>query len=168
MATNDLTAERLRELLDYNPDAGVFTRRLAVGRNGGKRIGALCGNTKQNGYRYITIDRQTFREHRVVFLHVYGDWPSGQVDHINGIKTDNRLANLRIVTQTVNQQNQRRAKANNKLGLLGVTLDKRYGTFQASIRHSGKKMHLGSFQTKELAHAAYLNAKRRFHDGCSI
>lgn len=95
-----------------------------------------------------------------------GGWPTNEIDHKNGVKDDNRFGNLRQATHLLNQQNQRKAQRKNKAGLLGVCA-KRNG-FMASIKVNGKNKWLGSFSTPELAHAAYVAAKRKFHEGCTI
>jgi hypothetical protein len=149
-----LTAERLRELLDYNPETGIF--RWNVAARAGTVVGCL-----NRGYRVIRVDRMLYRAHRLAWLHVYGCWPTDEIDHINGIKDDNRLANLREVTCAENQQNRRSARTDNKTGLLGVSSSQ--GGFQAQIKVNCKLFFLGRFATAELAHAAYLEAKRRLH-----
>lgn len=106
--------------------------------------------------------------HRLAWLHFYGEWPAGEVDHINGIKTDNRIKNLRDAARELNSQNQRRAHHRNQAGLLGVTVDKARGKWLASIFHDGKKRHLGRFNSPEEAHARYIQEKRLVHPGCTI
>lgn len=108
--------------------------------------------------------------HRLAWVHVHGSWPAGDIDHINGDKLDNRIANLRDVTRSVNKENMRSARGDNKVGLLGVHVRRQNTTrpYVASIRVSGKLIHLGAHNTPEAAHAAYLEAKRRLHSGCTI
>jgi hypothetical protein len=95
-----------------------------------------------------------------------GRWPQFEIDHRNGIHDDNRWENLRDGTKSYNLQNQRKAHRNNKIGLLGV--GKKRDGFQARIHLNGKTRYLGSFPTPELAYAAYLEAKRELHPGCTI
>lgn len=152
-----LTADRLRDLLDYNSETGIFRWKVRVARR--VRVGDIAGSA-DNGYREIRIDYTAYRAHRLAWLYAHGVWPK-EIDHINGVMDDNRLLNLRDATKSENQQNQRRAQSNNKTGLLGVSL--RRGKFQAQIMASGKNLHLGYFATAELAHAAYVQAKRRLH-----
>src|SRR6185369_5842834 len=101
---------------------------------------------------------------------VHGEWPKHDIDHINGDIIDNRIANLRDVPRLLNMQNQRRAQAKNATGFLGVTQDKKRGTYHPKIRIPGEKnpRHLGTFRTAEAAHEAYLEAKRKLHAGCTI
>jgi hypothetical protein len=122
------------------------------------------------GYISIGVDGTHYLAHRLAWLYVYGEWPTawpaGQVDHINRIKTDNRIANLRIVTSSENKQNRELPHANNRLGFLGV---KRNGSkFMARIMLHGKVKHLGTFDTPELASAAYKSAKTTVHSGALV
>lgn len=154
----DVTAERLHELLDYDLLTGTFTWRVA--HRGTAKAGAVAGSPGA-GYVCIRIDGRRYLAHRLAWLYVHGGWPDTQVDHINGDPTDNRLANLRMATPAQNQQNQRRARADNKCGLLGVSLCR--GRWQAEIRLNGKGIYLGRFDTPKQAHDAYLAAKARLH-----
>jgi len=101
-----------------------------------------------------------------VWLYVHGEWPSGDIDHRNNVHDDDRLKNIRDTTTSGNQQNQRRAHINNKLGILGVR--PRNGKFQAQIQIDGDQRFLGTFPTAEAAHSAYLEAKRQLHQTCTI
>lgn len=159
-----ITQKRLRELLSYDPDTGVFQWLFSRGT---ARAGAVAGSADSYGYLQTKIDRRCYLNHRLAWLYVHGEWPTRQIDHINGKRTDNRLANLRIVSASVNQQNHRVARVDNKCGLLGVSSSGK--RWQARISHpGGKDAYLGLFDTPELAHAAYLEAKRRLHPGCTI
>ena len=91
-----------------------------------------------------------------------------EIDHINGNRTDNRIANLRAVTRGGNMQNQRRAHASNTSGLLGVYYKPKNKKWAAQIQANKKRMNLGLFKTAEEAHTAYLKAKRELHDTCTI
>jgi len=165
MATTDITAERLRELLHYDPETGIFTWRIDAARC--RRKGSIAGANADSGrYSSITIRRTIFKAHRLAWLYVHGSLPVGMIDHINGIKSDNRIANLRDVSFITNMENQRAAHSNNKLGIMGVTLFR--GRYSAHIRTNKVLRFLGSFPTPELAHAAYIAAKREKHAGCTI
>jgi hypothetical protein len=157
-----LTAERLREVLTYDPVSGAFQRRNS------RRIRPLAGTINTPGYSVIKIDKKLYAAHRLAWLYVHGVWPSGLIDHINGIRTDNRIANLRDGSDGLNQQNMRKAQVNSKSGLLGAHADKRTGRWQANIMANRRAHRLGTFATAEEAHAAYLEAKRRLHKGCTI
>lgn len=170
MATANISAARLRELLYYNPETGVFTWRFS--RKGRKGVaGSQAGTQHRKGYRYITLDRLRESEHRLAWLYVHGMLPCSEVDHINGKRDDNRLANLRVVDPTTNRENLHAAKTQNKSsGFLGVSrcLAKKDLRFKARITVKGKEILLGRFDTAEAAHAAYLEAKRVHHPGCTI
>jgi hypothetical protein len=158
-----LTSERLREVLGYDPDTGLFTRRLA---RSGFQVGAVAGCLDGYGYTAIKIDGRLYAGHRLAWFWVHGIWPANNIDHINGDRADNRIHNLRDVPTSTNCQNQRRAQFHNKTGFLGVSPNR--GRFRAAIWLGGKYLHIGVFDTPEQAHEAYLTAKRRLHDGCTI
>lgn len=105
--------------------------------------------------------------HRLAWLYVYGEWPQHGLDHINGVRLDNRISNLRDVPQTINLENQRKAKGLTKSGFLGVERT-RGGKWAARIVANGKRYGLGVFATPEAAHSAYVTAKRKLHEGCTI
>lgn len=128
------------------------------------------GNVAQNGYRRISIDDHSFYEHRLAFLYVTGEWPPQCVDHINRVKHDNRLANLRLVTVAQNGQNIPLRRSNG--GLLGASYtppdcrragDNSINRWRATIEVEGVKHSLGMFPTQQAAHEAYLTAKERLH-----
>lgn len=158
MAAAILTAERLREVLNYEPDTGVFVWKVQCGSRGVP--GQVAGCSHSLGYRFLRVDGKAYKEHRLAWLHVYGQWPTGEVDHVDGCRDNNRISNLRDVSKSVNQQNLRGAKAHNKSGLLGVTRRKS-GGWCARIT-------IGTFDTPEEAHEAYIEAKRRLHLGCVV
>lgn len=158
-----LTAERLREILHYDPETGVFTWLVRCGH---AQPGTVAGGVDYTGYNYIKINARRYGSQRLAWLHVYGNWPADSVDHINGAKADNRIANLRDVPRRINLQNQSRPHANNKSGFLGV--HKTGQKWAAQVRHKGVAHHLGRYATPEAAYAAYLTAKRRLHTGCVI
>lgn len=155
-----LTAERIREILHYDPDTGVFTWRVPKGKR--VKAGSVAGSMESDGYVRIKIDDRKYRSHRLAWLYVNGCWPIDQLDHINGSRSDNRIANLREATNSENQQN-RAMPANNTSGFTGASFDRVAGRWKARIRVGGKLCHLGYFSTASEAHAAYLSAKARFH-----
>lgn len=158
-----LTAERLREVLSYNPETGEF--HWLKSSNNFVKVGEIAGKRlNSSGYKDIQIDGVHYRAHRLAWLYVYGVWPDGEVDHINCIRTDNRIANLRDVPDRLNSHNRIAPSRNNTSGYLGVT-KKKDGRYQASIRIGGKRIHLGSFSDPKQAHEAYLAGKRKYHEG---
>jgi len=160
-----VSREEVAALLAYDPQTGLFTHKV----NGHKRsAGAVTGRIDTKGYVRIRLLGYEFKAHRLAWLLTYGLWPTAEIDHINGIKSDNRICNLREANRFLNMQNQRVAKSDSLTGILGVTFHKRDGIFTARIRHEGKLIHIGSFKDKESASAAYLSAKRKLHQGCTI
>lgn len=159
MTKPDLTAERLRELLHYDPETGVFTWRVS-GR-GPAKAGSIAGTIKPKGYRVIWIGGN-YKAHRLAWLYVHGHWPKDQIDHINHVKDDNRIANLREVTNGQNMQN-RTHQRNSPSGFKGVLGRTKSGRWPAKIASNGKQIWLGTFDSAELAYAAYCEAAARLH-----
>jgi hypothetical protein len=155
---------RVREVLAYDPETGQFTWRVSTGPRG--VAGARAGTTNLRGYIEISLDGRKYLAHRLVWAHVYGIWPDDQIDHINGDRADNRIVNLRDVPRAINQQNLRRASKYNCSGLLGVS--KHNARWRARIQTEGVVVRLGTFDTAQQAHEAYLAAKRQMHIGCTI
>lgn len=167
-ARRPLTAERLRELLHYDPDTGVFTRLVATGGRYRADVGDVAGTDSDQGYILISVESYQYRAHRLAWLYMTGGWPQHEVDHRDAIRSNNRWGNLRDVTPKVNQQNLRKAQKNSKTGLLGASWCKRHKRFVARLYVGKKYRSLGYFESAELAHAAYVQAKRRHHEGCTI
>jgi hypothetical protein len=157
----DLTREEVAEILSYCPETGVFTWK--VNRRGKAKAGTVAGSHGPHGYRRISIKDRPYLAHRLAFLLMTGAMPAGDVDHINGVRDDNRFPNLRDVTQAMNMQNQRRAQKGSETGLLGVSPHK--GRFRATITVNGKNRKLGTFDSPQVAHRMYLAAKRLLHPG---
>jgi hypothetical protein len=158
MAKTELTAERLRELLHYDPTTGMFTWRVSRGT---ARTGDIAGSTNDGGYIQISVDSVIYKAHRLACLYMTGELPAENIDHRYGNKIDNRWHELRLAKQSQNMQNQRVALSNNKIGLLGVSIHR--GRPRATIVVDRKHKHIGYFDTPELAHAAYLEAKTKLH-----
>jgi len=159
MNTVGISHEELLALLSYNPDSGVFLwkKRVAIGTGSG----AVAGGISRIGYRVIQLAGRLTSAHRIAWFYMTGVWPANDIDHINGVRDDNRWCNLREATRAENMQNQRRAQKHNKCGFLGVHPTEK--GFRACIRKNGKLHHLGYFSTPELAHGAYLVAKKAMH-----
>jgi hypothetical protein len=165
-ALDSITATELRDLLGYDPETGVF--RWKESRGSRAVVGAEVGSDDLYGYKTVRLNKKSYKLHRLAWLHVYGAWPSGDIDHINGTRSDNRIANLRDVPRKVNLENQRNAQNNQSTGILGVYFDKRKKVFYSRISMNNKSIHLGSYPTAEQAQDAYLTAKRQMHAGCTI
>src|SRR5574343_1088335 len=168
MTSKTLTPERLRELLSYDPETGVFRWKTTKPRSSA-RPGDIAGSV-DNGYRFISVDRARHCAHRLAWLYVYGEMPRRMIDHIDGNRGNNAIENLRDVSRSVNGQNQKRAQSHNALGMLGVTrlAGSRRRPYQAYITVGGKPKYLGVFATADEAGAAYIDAKRRMHEGCTL
>jgi hypothetical protein len=157
----ELSAERLRELLNYDCETGVFT--WAGKPNNRVVIGSKAGSITAYGYSAIRIDATRYLAHRLAWLWVYSTWPKGEIDHANGDRMDNRIANLRDCSPGQNRQNMRAAHSRNKSGLLGVSWSKQKGKWWAQIAVGGKHTHIGFFENKEIAYEAYVRKKRELH-----
>ena len=162
----NLTAERLRTVLSYEPLTGVFRWKEKTSKFSHVVIGQIAGGTEPDGRRAIRIDGHMHWAHRLVWLYMKGDMPMGEIDHINGDPGDNRWSNLRLADRRINCQNHRKAFRQNRTGLIGVT-PKRM-RFEAGITVNGRRRYLGSFATADEAHAAYVTAKRDLHEGCTL
>ena len=157
--TNELTAEKLRELLHYDPAAGVFTWKVSTSNR--VKVGDITGCLDRNGYLLIRVHSCRHKAHRLAWLYVYGVWPEGQIDHINRIRTDNRISNLRDVSHKQNHQN-RSKPSNNTSGHPGVVWNRRDSRWQAQIVHNQKHISLGYFTNLEEAIAARKAAEKLY------
>lgn len=144
-----LTQKRIKELLDYNPETGLLTWK--VNRRGSAKAGDVIKSVNGEGYVQLTIDSKQYLAHRVIWLWNYGYFPENQVDHINRIKVDNRLCNLREVSRSCNNYNSC-VSTRNRTGVKGVSVDK-HG-YQASIMIGGRQSHIKTVHdfTEAVAH----------------
>ena len=154
------TPERLRELLSYDADSGVFTWRVT--RTGKARAGTVAGRVTDFGYRQIQIDGRYYSAHRLAFLYMLGRWPHQQVDHRDGRRDNNAWHNLREADQFENMQN-RATPRNNSSGYIGVAFVRSKGKYCAMIAAGRRRKNLGWFDTAVQACAAYREAKARLH-----
>ena len=160
MTTKSLiTAERLREVMDYDPATGVFTWK--INNRGKTRAGDIAGSTRRDGYVHVTIAQKTYLAHRLAWLYVTGNWPAKQIDHINVNPTDNRFYNLREATQTQNNGNSKRSQAN-KSGHKGVRWNEKVKKWHAFMKRNNRYMHIGLFDEIEIAVEAYAKAAREY------
>jgi hypothetical protein len=160
------TAKRLRELFHFDPETGIFIRLVRAARS--TKIGDVAGWLTEKGYRRIGIDGRFYRAHHLAWLWAHGVWPVDELDHINGQRDDNRIGNLRESNRSGNNQNLRKAQKNNKSGFLGVSFCTRTSKWYSAITVNGARYYLGHHLTPELAHEAYLEAKRELHPACTI
>lgn len=159
-----LTAERLRELVNYDPITGVFTRKIVIWKTG--TVGEAIGHRRPDGRFEVSVSGTIYLAHRLAWLYMTGVWPNEEIDHIDGNPSNNRFENLRDISRVGNAQNQRRAKRHSISGILGV--HKRHNKWRATIIADGQSIFIGSFQTQELAQQAYVEAKRKLHPACTI
>lgn len=159
-----ITQSRLKELLHYDPNTGVFTYRVKTSYR--VEIGDVAGSDNGKGYLQIRLDTVLYKAHRLAWLYMTGEFPAHGIDHENGVHSDNWWDNLRDATKKLNGENQRKAHKNSTTGLLGVT--NRGNKFRATLHDGGKRHYLGDFDTPEAAHDAYVSAKRVLHAGCTI
>jgi len=169
-----ISYEEAKKLIDYDPEAGSFTWRVSRGGEvSGTRAGgpfeASKGIGRSKKWLYlIGINYKIYRGHRIAWLLTYGEWPK-IIDHWDGNPLNNRLDNLRSVSSRVNSQNIRSPMPFNRTGLLGAGIDNERGGFRSEIRLAdGSRKFIGRFATAIEAHEAYVEAKRKYHEGCTI
>lgn len=161
-----LTYERANALLNYCQDTGIFTRKISLSNS--VKVGDIAGYVNGKGYIYLNVDGKSYLAHRIAWLITFKHWPDKTIDHINGVKTDNRLSNLRSVSAAVNNQNRRLAQSNNSSKILGVSWMSKTKKWRAQIQIDKKVKYLGLYINKYDAQQAYLYAKRNIHIGCTI
>ena len=158
MVNNAYAPELLLSLFLYDPVTGRLQHKANRRR---VKVGTYADSTRRaDGYRQVALrldgKQYQLKAHRVAWILAHGAIPHGmQIDHINGIRDDNRLCNLRLVTQRENDQNRRRAR--------GYSWNKGSSKWEAYIRVDGVRHHLGLFTTEAAARVAYLKAKARYH-----
>lgn len=167
-----MDANLAREIFHYDRDSGEIRwkdRPLChfASKRGWAMFNARCAGTcattpSKQGYFRVGVNYKRYLAHRVAWLIEYGDWPNGQIDHINGVRTDNRISNLRCVDNEVNAKNAK-LKNTNKSGVQGVSWCKRTGMWQAAITVSYKSIFLGRY--RDLADAAIARAEAEFKYG---
>lgn len=152
--------ERLREMLDYCPETGVM--RWKVSPRNRTRVGDIAGRINDGGYLLVTIDKQTIRVHRAAWAIYYGEMPSMEIDHINRIRDDNRICNLRLATRSENGQNASTRTASGT-GVKGVHFRKDTLKYSAYISVDKQTHWLGCFSTLPQARSARIKAEKRIH-----
>ena len=177
MPIENLTAARLREILDYDPNTGAFSWRPRAAKDfpqdcapstpqslaemwNKKFAGKPALNyLSKRGYLVGTVKPRTIAAHRAAWAHFHGAWPSAQIDHINGDRTDNRIENLRCVENAINAKNMARSSRNTS-GVTGVFWAAHVGKWTAQIWNDGKARHLGLFDSFAEAVAVRKRAER--------
>ncbi len=155
MALMTLTLERLREVLNYDRETGVFTWKIAKASH--VQAGARAGTVTKYGYRAISVDGHRALAHRLAWFYMHGVWPVEYIDHKNGNRDDNTERNLREATNSQNVANQDGHK-DSSTGLRGIY--KNGNRWAATVMKNRTKYWVGNFETPEEAHAAYLVAAK--------
>ena len=150
------TAERVRQMFDYDTATGQLRWKESPSPN--VKIGATAGSISGSGYTYVSVDRQSYRAHRIIWLWITGEDPGADlIDHRDGDRLNNRFANLRRASYSQNNANYKKPRSNTS-GYKGVSWSPSHKKWAANIRWQGKLRWLGRFDTPEHAHAAYLKA----------
>ena len=155
-----LTQEELKKLLHYNPDTGVFTWRVSRGRN---KAGNVAGHVSKNsGYVEIRLGKKLFKAHRLAWLYMTGEWPREGIDHINGVKDNNRWVNLREATHRQNAYNRggMKGSSSNHKGVSWVKRDKKWFV---RARSPAKHLNLGYFNCEHEAALVYNQFALKHH-----
>lgn len=149
-----ITQQELHQLLHYDPETGHMTWLQSRGRIAkGQRSGSIRGE----GYRQVMIDGVAHQEHRLAWLWMTGEWPDGQIDHKDRVRSNNCWSNLRVATHAENQQNVG-MRGDNTSGFRGVS--KHRGKWQAHITRGGRRVRIGGFDTAAEANQAAISARQ--------
>ena len=155
-----VTQKRLHELFTYDPNIGIFIRKIATAKNVG--VGGVAGwLNPEKGYLFMSVDNKPYLAHRLAWLYVHGQFPRNQIDHINHKKTDNRICNLRDVTHKQNHKN-RSKQRNNVSGITGVSWHSAASKWSAQIIVDTKSIHLGLYSNKQEAAEARRMAEQKY------
>lgn len=155
-----ITQQYLLDTFCYDSNTGTFTYKVKRGTS--IKPGDVAGYQHHSGYRCICIGNKSYSAHRLAWLYMTGKWPTKQIDHINGIKNDNRFSNLREATRSENCQNKIK-QSNNTSGYTGVSWHKATQKWSANIKLNGKQTYLGVYDTPEEAHQVYLKTRQQLH-----
>lgn len=157
---NDVAIDVLKEWLSYDPDSGIL--RWNKRRARCVWVGDPAGSLTSFGYLRVSIDGRRYACHRIAWAMTYGCWPQGDLDHINGNRSDNRIVNLRQATRAQNCQNRKRCSLNTS-GVKGVSWWTRQKKWRAHIRANGRPHLLGAYSCFGRAIKAYREAARELH-----
>jgi hypothetical protein len=161
-----LSFDHASRCFDYQPESGQLIWKVSTCKS---KAGSVAGYVNSNGYMVVGLLGEKYRLHRLAWLLMHGHWPVGTIDHINCDRGDNRLCNLRNVSQAVNMQNKREPTISNTSGYLGVYWSARRGGFMASVSVGNRKQkRRGPYRTPERAFDAYVDLKRMHHEGCTL
>jgi hypothetical protein len=163
IAVGENVEQSLREYFRYDDTTGRF---YWIKNKHRATAGSLAGTLSNEGYLMLTLSRKKYSAHRVAWLFANGHWPKQHIDHINGIRSDNRICNLRDVSNKENLHNIRGPYSSNKTSkYLGVHFCKTSKKWVSQIHANGKKTKIGQYDCEELAHESYIAEKRRVHHG---
>jgi hypothetical protein len=163
------TIDELKAVMEYESESGRLLWTVSRNSHGGKvKPGEPVGSANGVGYLETRVNGYRTYVHRIAWALYHGTWPRGHIDHIDGDKLNNRIANLRDVTQRVNNENQRKVRSDNTSGFPGVQWRSDKKRWCALIQVNGKRMRRGGYDTPEEAHEAYLQAKRELHEGNTL
>jgi hypothetical protein len=154
-----ITQNELKHLFNYDAETGNFICKKSRGR---LKVGDIAGNKNHDGYMRIKINYKLYQSHILVWIYVYGKKPKNEIDHINRIRNDNRLCNLREATKSQNSLNRTIFKKTTS-ELKGVTFNKKCNKWQAQAKLNNKSYYLGIFDTKENAHKIYVEFCKKYH-----
>jgi len=143
-----MTQDELKQLVSYDPETGVFIRLKQTSPR--IKVGQPSGWKDAQGYTNMTLHGRKWKAHRLAWLYMTGAFPIGEIDHINRVKNDNRICNLRDVDRVTNELN-KGIQLNNTSGFKGVSYQKQSGKWEAYICQNKKKKSLGLFETAGLA-----------------
>lgn len=155
-----ISISELKDRLSYDAETGFFY--WVKPTHGAVSPGKKAGSRHYSGYIKLMVNGKLYQGHRLAWFYTHGTWPNHQIDHINGVRDDNRLCNLREATRSENLQNKKKYR-NNSSGLVGVSWHKITGKFSAYIRVNNRQIHLGLYDTPEEAHSRYAQAKEKHH-----
>lgn len=162
----EISQDRLKRLLSYDQESGVFAWNES---RANIKAGAVAGCVGIEGYIQISIDKRMYLAHRLAWLYVNGEWPDQMLDHINGNRSDNRIANLRLSNNSLNQQNTK-LSVRNTSGYRGVhpLKHKKVPRWAARITVNGEKISLGEFDSPEEAFSVYVEAAKKYHKHTTV
>lgn len=152
----EVTQTVLMDLFEYNPETGEFIRKV-------RKKNPIAGTLDSYGYRQISVHSKLHLAHRLAWMYVYGRWPNGEIDHINGIRSDNRIENLRESSRLDNVRSRKNLSVKNTSGFMGVGWSDAANKWVARIGFNGKGIHIGVFEDPEEAHKAYLAKKEELY-----
>lgn len=154
-----ITQQYIKQLFHYDEQTGIFTRLV---KRGAAHVGDVAGSKTWSGYISIYIDGKNYRAHQLAWLYVHGVIPDTDIDHINRIKSDNKMSNLRLASRSQNNINSG-IHSHNKSGFRGVYFCTERQKWAAHIKHKGKKIHLGRFSSADEANQRYIEEAKRLY-----